>query len=254
MMTVFATLPTPSNEETRIELTPDRKVLSITHNGERSILDLPCPLNCSVALETPAGHLKELSFRLQLSSDYRAEDADETSTAETSMWPASALTPETQVACRSCNNILVKDSITTWKDLPSENWAEMMDFWHCHKPHVEEDVPEQNGSTKGYSASNGYTLRPGIGFVDDLYLRLASSDCTGLQVSLLLYYFRTAAELLSCTVCTRATRRRYVSTPSWTCGIPADTITLEQIPRYAPFALSDYPLHIVLNGFLRASL
>lgn len=37
--------------------------------------------------------------------------------------------------CKVCNNTLIStETITTWKALPSETWAEMMDFWHCHKP------------------------------------------------------------------------------------------------------------------------
>ncbi|ODQ66537.1 hypothetical protein NADFUDRAFT_41176 [Nadsonia fulvescens var. elongata DSM 6958] len=30
--------------------------------------------------------------------------------------------------------VIERDCVKIWKDLPSENWAEMMDFWHCHKP------------------------------------------------------------------------------------------------------------------------
>lgn len=37
--------------------------------------------------------------------------------------------------CSNCKSDLVNlKAISQWKSLPSETWAEMMDFWHCHKP------------------------------------------------------------------------------------------------------------------------
>lgn len=57
-----------------------------------------------------------------------------------------------QFKCKSCESKLISsETITTWKALPSETWAEMMDFWHCHKPsddgghnhsHAHSDVPD----------------------------------------------------------------------------------------------------------------
>jgi hypothetical protein len=79
-----------------------------------------------------------------------------------------------------------------WKDLPSENWAEMMDFWHCNKP----DIHEPNESSareshldgagsvasKGYGADTKFAARITVGFVDITTFLLTNSDCSNLQV------------------------------------------------------------------------
>lgn len=37
--------------------------------------------------------------------------------------------------CSHCHKTLIQESqVQQLNDLPSESWAEMMDFWHCHKP------------------------------------------------------------------------------------------------------------------------
>lgn len=37
--------------------------------------------------------------------------------------------------CSECSTeIVAPNLIGSWKAMPSETWAEMMDFWHCHKP------------------------------------------------------------------------------------------------------------------------
>lgn len=39
--------------------------------------------------------------------------------------------------CNKCDcKIIDSTSIKRFSDLPSEFWSEMMDFWHCHKPHT----------------------------------------------------------------------------------------------------------------------
>lgn len=36
--------------------------------------------------------------------------------------------------CKKCNSSIIDSSVKSFKDLPSEYWYELMDFWHCHKP------------------------------------------------------------------------------------------------------------------------
>lgn len=38
--------------------------------------------------------------------------------------------------CALCRTPLVSGDTHVFFDLPSELWLEMMEFWHCHKPHV----------------------------------------------------------------------------------------------------------------------
>lgn len=60
--------------------------------------------------------------------------------------------------CLSCNHTLIDYSnIKSVLDMPSELWAEMMDFWHCHKPDTKTSyaekfsslTPEKNGIITG---------------------------------------------------------------------------------------------------------
>ncbi|KAK9472524.1 HECT-like ubiquitin-conjugating enzyme-binding-domain-containing protein [Dipodascopsis tothii] len=47
--------------------------------------------------------------------------------------PAGALAGR-PLECAACGHELLAADARRALDLPSENWAEMMDFWHCHKP------------------------------------------------------------------------------------------------------------------------
>lgn len=54
---------------------------------------------------------------------------------------ASAATHNFKLLCRNCQNNAILDSrngISKVNEMPSEFWAEFMDFWHCHKPSLEE--------------------------------------------------------------------------------------------------------------------
>ncbi len=184
-VTVFASLPTVANGSTKFDLSADRRYLSVLHDGVSATLELPCPV-AGIDCSSPTTGLKELSFRLPVAGDIEARtgpgDQEE---EETPIWPASVLSPETELACQSCKKSIVKETVSTWKDLPSENWAEMMDFWHCHKPDVKGAVKvSSDASAKGYAASNTLEPRPGAAFVDTMHFRLASSDCTGTEVGL----------------------------------------------------------------------
>ena len=244
-LTIIATLPTVPNEKTHYELSPDRKFLLLTHDHEHCTLSLPFPAASDAVLKAPSIEDKELSFRLPIASGNRAKGATESETGResTSIWPASALTSTTQLACLSCKTILVNGSIFAWKDLPSEHWAEMMDFWHCHKPHNKEDVLGQNGSTRVYSASSGCTLTPGVGFVDDVHLRLARSDCTGLKVryTFIIGYW-IAAKLLH-------SRCKYGQQEGGMSGLWHNRrYNYPIINPTKHSVLFDYPLHFMLYG------
>lgn len=87
-------------------------------------------------------------------------------------------------SCRGCTAVIVeKGQVGEWRDLPSENWAEMMDFWHCHKPddhdhgnaHQHKDT--NLASIKGYGANTRFTAQVGVGFVDLASFLLAEDDC-----------------------------------------------------------------------------
>ena len=181
-VTAFATLPSDSDHDTSAALSPDGRSLSITHGETKVGVRLPCKV-----LESPAIRhrfavgAKELSLRLQV-----ARDVIQTGEGDEDVpWSASSLTSDSRIACRVCNQSFLDISSPIWKDLPSENWAEMMDFWHCHKPKDEEDPGAQGqGLAKGYAASNQLTPSRGVGLVDISHIILIESDCSGIQVCL----------------------------------------------------------------------
>lgn len=174
----IASLPSESNETTALLVFSDRRFLSLEHNGETARLQLPAPVRDGFCPRIST-RSKEISLRLPI--------ADETATrigpslidrASTFPWTALGMREDAQIACRSCQLLLVKDSVKTWKDLPSENWAEMMDFWHCHKP-AAEDTPDHKatGPEKGYGAANSIGPTVGVALVDTMYIHLFRKDC-----------------------------------------------------------------------------
>ena len=187
-VTIFATLLSESSQETRAELSSDRRSLSLTHDGETATIYLPSEIAGDASLTLPTVRSKVLSFRLQVTENVATLGGTQLSQSNEAPWPAASLSSETSVACRGCKDVFVKPSvITTWKDLPSENWAEMMDFWHCHKPDNHEpqkaDAPTP---MKGYAACNALRTSSGTGLVDLCYLLISEQDCSGIQVRALL--------------------------------------------------------------------
>ncbi|CAK7271893.1 hypothetical protein SEPCBS57363_004854 [Sporothrix epigloea] len=107
-------------------------------------------------------------------------------------WSAPGLPAKARIACRTCDTeIVATNTIQTWKDLPSDNWAEMMEFWHCHKPDTKK--PDTEGDDKagtqdrltdrGYGANGGFSAARGVGFVDLTTLLLLEDDCHRLLFS-----------------------------------------------------------------------
>lgn len=85
-------------------------------------------------------------------------------------WTASELSKQKVVVkCRHCDKVLT-ESISTWKQLPSEHWAELMDFWHCHKPHTHSE--EFNPAY----AVNKFEPQPSLAYVSDAYLLIHPDD------------------------------------------------------------------------------
>ncbi|PCH02137.1 Ubiquitin-conjugating enzyme E2C-binding protein [Penicillium occitanis (nom. inval.)] len=139
----------------------------------------------------------EYSFRLQVDPN----DAGLTFTNKGLLeddyvpWTASDMSTYAALHCKFCKQMIVDvaskpdTSSWQWKDLPSGNWAEMMDFWHCHKPDVhpddkegQKDIEAQNASVKGYGASNRVVATPRTGLVDVASFLVAESDCQNIKV------------------------------------------------------------------------
>lgn len=122
-------------------------------------------------------------------------------------WTAADMSSSTRIRCRGCGTPFLKESGPghavgksdqslqpgwLWKDLPSGNWAEMMDFWHCHKPDPHEDNPkseaaaalkleDQNAQIKGFGASSRVEAISGTVLIDVATFLLSEADCVGLK-------------------------------------------------------------------------
>ena len=193
-VTLHASLETYKNEGTKFFITSDQRTITVQHEGEIAHLFLPVKIAGTAKLTLPAQRAKELSFRLQI--EEATHDLPHlTALNDETYWSSTALQSQAQLQCRSCKHeILLSGRKMLWKDLPSENWAELMEYWHCHKPHNEDDdSATANGATrKGYGASSKIVAEQGIGLVDVSSFLLASTDCPGAQVRDL---FPTASKL-----------------------------------------------------------
>ncbi|KAK8087969.1 HECT-type E3 ubiquitin transferase [Apiospora hydei] len=99
-------------------------------------------------------------------------------------WSAQDLSPCSSIYCRGCQaSIVAEGKIETWKDLPSENWAEMMEFWHCHKPHDHGHHDDQGLASRGYGANSRLSGQSGVGLVDLTSLLFAQDDCSNVTPS-----------------------------------------------------------------------
>ncbi|OJJ99297.1 hypothetical protein ASPACDRAFT_120569 [Aspergillus aculeatus ATCC 16872] len=182
------------------------------------------------------GRRRESSFRMQVAA---ADDDTGNQTNGTGLlagrggdeelvggfvpWRAPDMRPGTRVRCRGCEGVVLDQPARSaggwvWKDLPSGNWAEMMDFWHCHKPDPEGghnhgdgegkgegdgegglDAGEQqqqqqgakadgggrsedpNATVKGYGAANQVVATVGTILVDVATFLVAVEDCLGVM-------------------------------------------------------------------------
>jgi hypothetical protein len=144
------------------------------------------------------GNRREFSFRLPIDQDEGDEMRNGLDDDDFVPWTAEGMSTCTALHCRFCKRVILdrSDSDTTsawtWKDLPSGNWAEMMDFWHCHKPdpheHAHEDEAQQHKAiegrtalTKGYGATSQVVATPGTILVDVASFLVAEEDCQGLK-------------------------------------------------------------------------
>ncbi|CAI7574399.1 unnamed protein product [Penicillium glandicola] len=150
----------------------------------------------------------DFSFRMQVDPDEEALAPRDELIDEFTPWTAEEMSSSTRIRCRGCEQAFLDSSLISgsgdlgtgdshtpgwiWKDLPSGNWAEMMDFWHCHKPDPHEGhekdekdsalkVEDQTAQTKGYGADSHVVAISGTVFVDVATFLLAETNCTGLK-------------------------------------------------------------------------
>ncbi|KAF2806707.1 uncharacterized protein BDZ99DRAFT_465502 [Mytilinidion resinicola] len=208
-VTLSASLRTARTQQTRAVLSADGSEVSISHEGEVATIRLPVRVrlkpgddgSAEAALVLPGKpEGKEISLRLSAEDEggLLGSPGGRTIDAEGNWvpWGAAALNETRQdrkkvrVVCKKCGNPAVREgSVGEWRDLPNENWAEMMEFWHCHRPdhdhgHDHKHSNESDGGkSKGYAAANQLRALSGVGFVDLGALLLKEEDCESIEVS-----------------------------------------------------------------------
>ncbi|KAJ4287960.1 hypothetical protein N0V90_011975 [Kalmusia sp. IMI 367209] len=186
----YASLRTVHTRETKAKLASDGRSITVSHEGESATIRLPMQVEGGgdAALSLPASPpSKSLTLRLQIEekegSDMLGTLRSEERKANLVPWDGASLDQMKAVTihCKSCQGVIIpKDVIQEWRDLPNENWAEMMDFWHCHKPdehHLHDHTNEDAIKRKGYAAGNRLEAAEGVGFVDLASFLLKEQDC-----------------------------------------------------------------------------
>ena len=190
-ISLAVSLPSGSDSSTQVTVAADGVSVKLSHSGESCLLRLPTKTALGAA-SLPVQKLSAatLSWRLPVSAD--AVHQASASQQNTPLWSATDLEAGSGVRCRHCSATVVDAGSVVWKDLPSDNWAEMMEFWHCHKPdhhehsHDQSDAGKADDSslaTRGYGASSAISAQKSVGFVDLTTLLFSESDCQGLTVS-----------------------------------------------------------------------
>lgn len=181
-ISVAASLTSPSDPSTKVHIVDNGTVIRIHHRGHTQPVALPAPAAASGPLPVPKQPSTQLSWRIPLAPQV-AKTSSFSLENQALPWNAVELQAGSAIRCRQCDHAIVKEGVIgTWKDLPSENWAEMMEFWHCHKPHDHGSTDDERLTKRGYGASNAISAQSGVGFVDITSFMFAESDCNSLSV------------------------------------------------------------------------
>ncbi|EKD16227.1 snf2 family helicase [Drepanopeziza brunnea f. sp. 'multigermtubi' MB_m1] len=193
-ISVIVALEGVCESATKAELSADGWQFIFYHEGQKTVLGLPGQAVANFQLQKPILGNKELSWRLPLAGQASRASIEDAQSNE-APWSAKDISEDAEFACRECKAVILeKGTVRVWKDLPSENWAEMMDYWHCHKPDAPVALSEANGSSgqesrdfsgvaasKGYGANTRFLARSGIGLINITTFLLASVDCKNLK-------------------------------------------------------------------------
>lgn len=184
-ITLSIHLSSPATASTRITVEPSASAAILHHHGESIRLPLPGNVNPEHQQRqygTTVG-TEHLSCRLEVAPPPPPKGENY------APWSAPELTRTESASfdCRKCGSTLIpRKRVKKWKDLPSGNWADMMDFWHCHKPdddRKKKDEAEEGESAKYSTFGKGFAVERGTGLVDRLYFLLPADDCENVQVS-----------------------------------------------------------------------
>ncbi|KAH7163177.1 ubiquitin-conjugating enzyme E2-binding protein [Dactylonectria estremocensis] len=182
-ISVVVSFSSPVNASTKAEVSQHGRQLQVVHQGHTEIVSLPARVVAPASALALRQGVLDVSWRLPVE---QSEARPTHFSLENQALPLTSVDIEagSRIACRQCDNEFVsRGTIRAWKDLPSENWAEMMEFWHCHKPNDDHQHDAESLASKGYGANNAISAQPAIGFVDLTSFLFSESDCVGLTYS-----------------------------------------------------------------------
>ena len=184
-VSVGCSLQTESSSSTQAVVSPDGLSLSLRHHGVERSLQLPGRVVAPERLPPAKRGLKSLTWRLPIAPTTVVANARPAMEDQSVPWSARDLEPGAAVSCRACKAVLVEaGALGVWKDLPSENWAEMMEFWHCHKPHDHHKHDDGSLAHKAYGANSRIAAQTGVGFVDLTSFLVSREDLGDSAVSI----------------------------------------------------------------------
>ena len=176
-VTVCATVRKDSSTFKKAYVHADRKSVSISCDGDSSIIAFPLGIEIKGSVGFPVSDPAEISLRLEIAEDGNHSHGLQMAVVNDIPWSADRLTPHSQIACKSCSKIVVPAKQRAWKDLPRDSWAETLDQWYCHRPskdHVDETA---------FLGAAEPTLDYNTALVDTCYLIMLMDDCANILVS-----------------------------------------------------------------------
>ncbi|EER28725.1 predicted protein [Coccidioides posadasii C735 delta SOWgp] len=216
----LADLPNSSETQNILEVVPSRDELLLSVGDQKRSLRLPARVAPSAPSYFPlqpgsASNIdqREFSFRLQVDEGSQCFPSRDASTPQIP-WSAKHMSAETRIKCRACGNILLEPqggNRMVWKDLPSANWAELMDIWHCHKPDSHEDgdhkdkvthngpmsTHNESAASKGYGAGNHTVCQADTVLVDVMNFYVTETNAIGVESMVSSASFHFASHFLS---------------------------------------------------------
>ncbi|KAK6336354.1 hypothetical protein TWF696_001915 [Orbilia brochopaga] len=160
-------------QPTAVTLHPSRRALNVTFGTETSHIILPTQVDCPSKTLAPAASYRLPALQFSSSSSSTLESL---TASRPVPWDAATLRPDVSIHCAVCaTRIVPAQRIQIWKNLPSEAWADLMDLWHCHKPHDEKGHSNDGGGK--YASVGRIAAEQAVGLVDPMYFLLCKDDC-----------------------------------------------------------------------------
>lgn len=165
---ISVTLPSPADDLTALDIY-DRKTLRLRHAFQTTSIALPASVTCTT-LPEPLVEGCTWTFRVP---------ADAIRKSGSNEVPLASTASLSSLQCQACNGRVLRHAIT-WRPMPSEHWAEMMDSWHCHRGVTDErhhEVHDQYALPDHIiSAAERIHARPEIGLLGSSYLLVHAAD------------------------------------------------------------------------------